>query len=174
MCSEEKERIYEMKSIKKFLVTILALMTIFSLNITAMAEENWQSLLGTVVDGSVLTDQKESTGIARDGVTRGYYLSDGSSYILNEGNNMVYISGSTVCYRTADEIRTDVFLQRLVNGNWETVAYRHQTDYNTYYAHNGFEVIVTSGYFYRTVTNHVVIKGSTTETLTSETDGLYI
>ena len=145
-----------------------------SFGITVSAEEEWKDLLGTVVDGSVLTDEMESTGTAREEISRGYYLSNGSSYILNEGNNLVYVSGSTICYRTADEVRTDVFLQKLVNGNWITIAYRYQTDYNTYYTNNGFETVVDHGYFYRTVTNHVVIKGNTTEKLTSETDGLYI
>ncbi len=163
-----------MKLIKKFFACLLILTSIMSLGITVSAEEDWERLLGTVVDGSVLTNESESTGTAREAISRGYYLSNGSSYISNEGNNIVYVSGTTTCHRTADEIRTDVFLQRLVNGNWITVAYHHQTDYNTYYSHNGFEVVVTHGYFYRTVTNHVAIKGDTVENLSSETDGLYI
>lgn len=163
-----------MKSFKKFLSFILALISIMSFSITAMAEEDWKSLLGTVVDGSTLTDKNESTGTSQDGITRGYYLADGSSFISDQGNNVVYISGSTSCKRTAEELRADVFLQRLVNGNWVTVAYQHHSEYNTYYAYNGFYITVTPGYFYRTVTNHVAIQGDTVESLTTRTDGLYI
>ena len=163
-----------MKLVKKFLIPIFMLISIMSINITTVAEEDWQTLLGTVIDGSVLTNQMESTGRARDVAQRGYYLSDGSSFISNKGSNVVYISGSTVCYRTADELRVDVHLQRLVNGNWETVAYDYHSEYNTYYAYNGFYITVTPGYFYRTVTNHVAIKGDTVESITSRTDGLYI
>lgn len=163
-----------MKSVKKFLAVILSLISILSFSISASAEENWQDLLGTVVDGSVLTDAKDSTGYAREQMTRGYYLSDGSSYIRDEGNGIIYIAGSTYCYRTADEVEANVYLQRLVNGSWATVTYQYHSEYNTYYAHNGFYIKVEPGYYYRTATAHIVSKGDTIETLTSKTDGLYI
>lgn len=164
-----------MKFIKKFLASILVMISIMNISMTSLAAEEWQDLLGTVVDGSVLTNGVESTGMARsEDISRGYYLSNGTSYISNKGNNVVYISGSTTCYRTADEVRVDVYLQRLVNGTWQTVAYDYYSAYDTYYAHNGFYITVTPGYFYRTFTAHVVIKGDTVENLTSKTDGLYI
>lgn len=160
-----------MKSLKKFLSLTIILASMMTLNVSA--EEDWRSLLGTVVDGSTLTDDQESTGEALP-KARGYYLSDGSSYISDEGNNTIYISGSTSCHRTADELRADVYLQRLVNGNWETVTYQYHSEYNTYYAHNGFYILVTPGYYYRTLTSHVAIKGDTIEALSSATSGLYI
>lgn len=163
-----------MKSMKKFLAVILSLMSILSFSISASAEENWQDLLGTVVDGSVLMNAKDSTGYARDQMARGYYLSDGSSYIEDKGNGLIYIAGSTYCHRTADEVEANVYLQRLVNGSWATVTYQYHSEYNTYYAHNGFYITVKPGYYYRTATAHVVSKGDTIETLVSKTDGLYI
>ena len=163
-----------MKSLKKFGALILAIFTVMSFSITAAAQEDWESMLGTVVDGSVLINGTESTGTAREEITRGYYLSNGSSYISDQDNNIVYVSGSTTCYRTADELRVDVYLQKLVNGTWVTESYQYHSEYNTYYAHNGFYVLVEPGYFYRTVTSHVAIKGDTVENLTSRTDGLYI
>lgn len=163
-----------MKSVKKFLAVILSLISILSFSISASAEENWQDLLGTVVDGSVLTDVKDSTGYAREQMTRGYYLSDGSSYIEDKGDRLIYIAGSTSCYRTSDEVEANVYLQRLVNGNWTTVTYQKHCEYNTYYAHNGFYITVKPGYFYRTLTFHSATKGDTVENLTSITDGLYI
>ena len=162
-----------MKLIKKCLVFILTLVSIMSCSINVIAEENWESLLGTVVDGSVLTNEQESTGEALKEL-RGYYLSNGSSYIADQGNGTVYISGSTSCHRTADELRVDVYLQRLVGNDWELVTYQYYSEYNTYYAHNGFYIAVAPGYFYRTVTNHTAIKGDTVEYLTSKTDWLYI
>lgn len=162
-----------MKTIKRFLATILMVISVFSFGMTCTAEESWELLLGNVVDGSILTNEQESSGEAIK-IARGYYLSDGSSYISDQGNNMVYISGSTSCYRTADELRANVYLERLVDGEWKTVTYQYHSEYNTYYTHNGFYVLVAPGYFYRTVTNHVAIKGDTVEYLTSQTDGLYI
>ena len=164
----------KMKSAKKFLAIILSLITILSFGVTASAEENWKDLLGTVVDGSVLTDADKSTGYAKEEVERGYYLSDGSSYIEDKGNGLIYISGSTTCYRTAEEVAANVYLQRLVNGTWVTVTYQHHSEYDTYYAHNGFYITVKPGYYYRTLTGHIVSKGDTIETLVSKTDGLYI
>lgn len=163
-----------MKSVKKFLAIMLSLISILSFNINVSAEENWQDLLGTVVDGSVLTDAKDSTGYAREKITRGYYLSDGSSYIEDKGNGLIYIAGSTSCYRTAEEVEANVYLQKLVNGNWTTVTYQKHCEYDTYYAHNGFYIKVTPGYFYRTLTVHSATTGDTVESLTSITDGLYI
>lgn len=164
-----------MKTARKFLVLVISLIASISFSITAAAqEEDWKDLLGTIVDGSVLTDNKESTGTVREDITKGQYLSDGSSYISDEGNNIVYISGTTYCHRTAEELRADVYLQRLENGTWVTVTYQHYSAYNTYYAHNGFDILVKPGYYYRTVTNHVAIKGDTVESMTSRTDGLYI
>lgn len=162
-----------MKIIKRVCTLILSFMMSISLSNTVMAEENWESLLGTVVDGSVLTNEQEATADALK-VLRGYYLSDGSSYISNQGNNIVYISGSTSCHRTADELRVNVYLERLVNGDYETVTYQYHSEYNTYYAHNGFYITVAPGYFYRTVTSHVAIAGDTVEYLTSKTDWLYV
>lgn len=164
----------KMKSAKKFLAIILSLITILSFGATASAEENWKDLLGTVVDGSVLTDADKSTGYAREEAARGYYLADGTSYIEDKGNGLIYISGSTSCYRTAEEVRTDVYLQKLVNGTWVTVTYQYDSEYNTYYGHNGFYITVTPGYYYRTMTNHIAIKGDAFESMTSRTDGLYI
>ena len=100
-----------------------------------------------------MTDNKESTGTVREDITKGQYLSDGSSYISDEGNNIVYISGTTYCHRTAEELRADVYLQRLENGTWVTVTYQHYSAYNTYYAHNVCDILVKPGYYYRTVTN---------------------
>lgn len=163
-----------MKSVKKFLAVILSLISILSFSISASAEENWQDLLGTVVDGSVLMNAKDSTGYAREQMTRGYYLSDGSSYIEDKGRGLIYIAGSTSCYRTADEVEANVYLQRLEDGMWVTVTYQYHSEYNTYYAHNGFYITVKPGYYYRTLTGHIVTKGDTIETLVSKTDGLYI
>lgn len=162
-----------MKAIRKFLTIILTFAMIMSISISAAAEEEWESLLGTVVDGSVLTNEQESTGEALK-VSRGYYLSNGSSYISDEGNGIIYISGSTSCHRTADELVANVYLQRLVGDDWETVTYQYHSEYNTYYAHNGFYISVARGYYYRTVTNHAAICGDTVEYLTSRTDWLYV
>lgn len=162
-----------MKIFKKLLVVIVSAISIMSCSVTALAEENWESRLGTTVDGSVLTSEHESSGTPQR-MARGHYLADGSSYISDKGNNVVYISGSTSCYRTADELRVDVYLQRLVGNDWETVTYQYQTEYDTYYTHNGFFITVTPGYYYRTLSTHVAIKGDVVESMSTRTEGLYI
>ena len=162
-----------MKKVKKILAVMLTFISIMALNIMANAEENWQDLLGTVVDGSTLTEAEESTGEALK-ILRGNYISDGSSYISNEGNGVVYISGSTNCRKTSDEVRVDLYLQRLVDGDWQNVTCQYHVEYNTNYAHNGFYIAVARGYYYRTLTNHTVICGDTVEYLTSRTDWLYV
>lgn len=170
---KNNERILKMKTFKKFLIVIVSVISLMSCSVTALAEEDWESRLGTIIDGSVLINGNESSGTSQQ-ITRGYYLADGSSYISDKGNNVIYISGSTSCYRTADELIVNVFLQRLVGDDWEMVTYQYHTEYDTYYAHNGFFITVTPGYYYRTVSTHAAIKGDVQESMSTKTDWLYI
>jgi hypothetical protein len=131
-------------------------------------------LLGTVVDGSVLTDQLEAESIIYP-LMRGSYLSSGSGHILIAGTGSVKITGSTSAYQTVDEVSVTLHLQQLKNGNWVHVTtLGPKKAYNASYVSNSRTYSVTRGYYYRVTGTHVAIKDDVAEALSSYTDGVYV
>lgn len=155
----------------KILFLSLIVSCIFLNSISAMAADE---RLGTVVDGSLLIEGSEAEGIVQP-VTRGTYLSSGNgSLIVNSGRN-VTVTGSTSCVRTSDQVKVTLHLQRLVGDTWVTEQILGpKVAYNTYYVSNSGNYSVSGGYYYRVKGSHTAIKGSTTETTVSYTDGLWI
>ena len=131
-------------------------------------------LLGTVVDGSVLTDDLEAESIVYPRA-RGSYLSSGSGHIVIAGTGSVTVSGSTTAYQNVDQIKVTLFLQRLESGSWVTVAtLGPRTKYNTNYVSNSKTYSVARGYYYRVYGGHTAIEGSKSEALTSYTNALWV
>ena len=160
-----------MKQLKKFVLPLLLICCFLMSTLQVVAANE---LLGTVVDGSVLTDDME----AEDTVyprQRGSYLSSGSGHIVLAGTGKVTISGNTAAYQNVDEIKVTLYLQRLENGQWVHVAtLGPKTNYNTNYVSNSKTYSVTRGYYYRVTGGHTVIKGSKSEALTSATNALWV
>lgn len=160
-----------MKQLKKLVLPLL-LICCFLMNVLQVAAAD--ELLGTVVDGSVLTNESEaeSTVYPRQ---RGSYLSNGTAYITIAGTGSVTISGTTSAYQNVDEIKVTLYLQRLVNGNWVHVTtLGPKTKYNTNYVSNSKTYSVARGYYYRVSGGHTAIEGSKSEALTSATDGVWV
>lgn len=159
------------------LSVIIAIICISMLNIMAYAEG---TLEGQVIDGSLLTNQTKSEVTRALTTTNpeislyGKYLSYGTVGIANLGNRRVNFYGDTTCYRQSDEVTVDLYLQRLINGNWMTYTTRYCTEYNSYLAGNGDTISVTGGYYYRVKGVHSATKGSTVETAITYSDGVYI
>lgn len=166
-----------MKKSRYLMVVIFCLILSLNLSICAMAEEI------KIVDGSVLTndveskDEKELTLLtpSDDGISLyGVHLGRGISYIQNRGNGVVYISGETYGNHTCDTISVSLYLERLVNGSWQTVSSRSHTASNTYYTSYGIPLAVKTGYYYRVRGLHIAVKNGVTESTTTATSGLYI
>lgn len=160
-----------MKKIRRAAVSLLLLFCLSMGTINAAAADE---LLGTVVDGSVLTDKTEveDTVYARE---RGVYFSSGSGHLIIAGTRSVQVSGNTSAYQSVDQIKVTLYLQRLVNGSWTTVAtLGPKTNYNAYSVSNSKTYSVAGGYYYRVKGSHSVKEGSTTESTTSATDGIWI
>lgn len=155
----------------KILFLSLIVSCIFLNSISAMAADE---RLGTVVDGSLLTDGSEAEGIVQP-IARGAYLGSGNGRLsINSGRN-VNVFGSTSCVRTSDQVRVTLHLQRLSGNTWVTVqTLGPKSAYNTYYVSNSGNYSVAGGYYYRVKGSHTAIKGETTETTVSYTDGLWI
>lgn len=130
--------------------------------------------LGTVVDGSLLTEGTEVEGFT-ERIARGTYLSYGIGRLSNNGNHNVNVSGNTSCNRTSDVVKVTLHLQRLVGNTWTTVyTLGPKTATNAVYVSNSKNYTITGGYYYRVKGSHSAKKGSTTEVTASYTDGLWI
>ena len=160
-------------SIVKKIVVICMLCCLWVNSITVSAADE---RLGTIVDGSVLTEGLETTGkTPTTSVERGTYLSSGSGRLTIKGTRYVNVFGSTDCNRTCDQVKVTLHLQRLVGNTWRTIyTLGPKTAKNTSYVSNSKNYTITGGYYYRVSGSHTAVKGSTTESTASYTDGLWI
>lgn len=159
-----------MKKKNRFVCLLLIVCFSMSLLNASAADE----YLGMVVDGSILTNDNEVTGNTRS-AARGVYLSSGSGRLTNNGGGVVNVWGCTSCYKTCDQVKVTLYLQRLVSGTWSTVTTLDtKVAYNTNYVSKSKDVSVTGGYYYRILGSHVAVKGKTTETTTSTTSGMWV
>lgn len=160
-----------MKCIKKVFVLLLMLSCLLGNIVTVEAADEQ---IGTVVDGSVLTSKSEVSGTTLS-LARGTYLGYGSATLTDKGNKVVNVSGFTSCYQTCDQVKVTLHLQRLVKGTWTTVTTLDtKVACNTNYVSNSRNVTVTGGYYYRISGTHVAVKGKTTESTYSSTDGMWV
>lgn len=169
-----------MKFKKKMLSIILCFIMCISLfsTVSFAAEE------GDIVDGSLLTHEQSAQdrkplvpeGSYNDSEisTYGNHLATGMVRIVNEGNGVVYISGETDCYSICDSVSVNIYLERLVNGSWQTVSSRSHTSTNTHFTSYGISLAVKKGYYYRVTGSHSATKNGKTESTSSATNGIYI
>lgn len=161
---------------KKSLAVVLSLMCCLCLAGTKSeaAELKTQGPMdGIMVDGSMLTSELESEGLWNK-LSRGAYLASGASQIVNKGNNTIYMSGTTNCHKTVDRVKAIIYLQRLQNGSWVSVASEVYTAEDAYTISGGATAWVAGGYYYRVRGVHTAAKGEVLESGNSQTDGLYI
>ena len=162
-----------MKGNRKWLVFVL----LFSFILGSISVQAADDRLGTTVDGSLLTEESVVEGFSRplDSLERGTYLSNGNGRLSNKGNHIVNVYGSTSCKKTCDQVKVTLHLQRLVGNSWVTIyTLGPKVATNTYFVSNSKNYTITGGYYYRIKGSHTAIKGSTTESTASYTDGLWI
>lgn len=153
---------------------ILSLFLLLCLTVSSIGASAADDRLGEIVDYSLLTDGDEA-GLANYPVTFGVYLSSGTGHISIADTRKVTVSGSTSAYSTCDKVVVTLYLQRLVGSSWVTVEkLGGKTAYNTYYVSNSKTYSVAGGYYYRVSGGHTAIKGSTTESSTSCTNGIWV
>lgn len=160
-----------MKKVRKLTIMMFLLCVIFSTLHVSAADE----LLGTVVDGSLLTEETEVT-VTVYPKARWTYLSDGTGTLSLTGTRTVRLSGSTTAKQTVDAIYVNMYLQRLVNGTWCTYYIgTRSTKYDAYYASiTETGLSVEGGYYYRAKGAHVINENGTIESASSYTDGIWI
>lgn len=158
------------KRLKYVLPMLMLLCMLFGTCHVFAADE----LLGTVVDGSLLTDGTEAEYTITP-KARGAFLSYGTGSLTQTGTRQLYMSGTTVAYQAVDKIKVTLHLQRLVNGTWVNVATLDtKTAYNDYYVSNSRYYSVSGGYYYRVYGGHSIIESGTSEALTSYSNGFWV
>ena len=130
--------------------------------------------LGQEIDGSVLTDNSEAEDLQQVRL-RNSYLGEGFIKIVNNGNGVVGIGGSTSCFVTCDTVKLNLYLERS-KGDTGFYSYKsfEYTAYNTYTLVKGFNYAVEKGYYYRLRGYHYASKNGVGENLISVTNGIYI
>lgn len=160
-----------MRKRSKMIITLMMLCCMVFSSISASAADE---LLGTVVDGSLLTDDTEVSFTVTP-KARGAYLASGNGGLSLTAYRTLYMYGDTSCYQSVDKVKVTLYLQRLVNGTWTTVAtLGPKTAYNTYYVSTGNTYSVSGGYYYRVYGGHSAIEGSKSEALTSFSNGFWV
>ena len=130
--------------------------------------------LGSIIDGSVLTNDNEALGTYKS-IARSTYLLEGFVRITNNGKGYVGITGGTECNVSCNTVKLNVYLERS-NGDGNFYSYKkwENVDYNTDCLYFSTQIKVEKGYYYRLRGYHSCTKKGVTENGGSRTDGIYI
>ena len=160
--------------LKKVKCIVMPIMFLFCMMFITASVSAADDRLGTVVDGSLLTDETEATGIGYP-KERGSFLSYGTGSVSIVGSRKVKLTGATAAYQVVGRIQVKVFLQRLVGSNWVHVLTMGPTiKYNTNYVSYSNSYSVSGGYYYRAYGHHVVIHDGKTEAVPSYSNGIWV
>lgn len=128
---------------------------------------------GEVVDGSLLTSDLSASDSFQT-VSRGAILAMGASQIVNRYSGVIYLAGETFAYQVCDKLKAYVYLERLEGDEWVPVAQRYYENENNNALSDGVYLTVAKNYYYRARGYHAAFKGSTAESDSTRTKGIYI
>jgi hypothetical protein len=123
--------------------------------------------LGKIVDGSLLTEDEESTAYIDeesiiyvsdeendDGISLyGTYLLDGRASIANAGGGKIAATGVTTAHKST-KLKVTVVVQRYSGTTWDYVTSWTATKSSGTYLSTSKTLSVTKGYFYRVRCSH--------------------
>ncbi len=160
-----------MRKCKRIISLFLSVFLFFSVGVNVKAADLED--LGKVVDGSQLLNTKEST-VVLENFTKGNILNNGTASVANNGNGVVNVSGSVLAGVVCDKLLLKMTLQRYSDGAWRYVQEFSETRYNHSLLTKSYNVSVTKGYYYRVKAVCLAYKGSTVESKSPMTDGIWI
>lgn len=147
-----------------FLIVALGMTNILSISVEA------SSILDEITDSETTEGVSEDISYSR---LRGNNLNYGNAKITKLASNKVNVYGKTQCHHECDEVYLDLYLERKVNGSYETYKYWKFDDTNVSNLDASINVIVPSGYYYRIRGYHAAKDGSK-ESTTTLTDGILV
>lgn len=147
------------------LVCVIALLlSISGVNVRASEEMS-------MIDGSYLTHEEESTGSAVL-IMRGEDLQAGTSKISKAASGVINAGGTTTADHTVDEIGVAVMVERAKAGatSWSYYTSWEVTKEDSSYVSSSKRKTVTGGYYYRVRCTH----WANSDASSSSTSGIYI
>ncbi len=150
------------------LAVCISLILAFSSNVWA-----YDANKEITVDGSRLTMDLVAESTVEN-LEKGNILNKGVASIGNNGNGSVNVSGTVFGSVVCDKLLLKMTLQRYFNGYWYDVKSFSNTAYNTSYLTKSYNVSVTKGYYYRVKAACFATKGSTSESKSPVTNGIWI
>lgn len=160
-----------MKKNRRLLSLLLSLLLFFGVGVNVQAADYKE--LGKIVDGSKLLNTDKST-ISLENLAKGNILNNGTASIANNGNGEVNVYGAVLAGVVCDKLLLKMTLQRYSGGYWEDVKYFSDTRYNHSMLTKSYNVSVKKGYYYRVKAACAAYKGSTMESKTPMTNGIWI
>ena len=156
-----------------FLTVVLMVATVFSAIPVAAAPGI--EAAGTVVDGSLLTTESSAQDHWTN-VARGNILAKGIAELAHNGKGDLGISGTTSCHVVCDTLICNLYLEQLDdNGKWYTYKYWNGQAKNQFVYDRSFTYSsAPGGHWYRLKGGHIAIKGSTVESTTTATNGIWV
>ena len=124
-----------------------------------------------ILDGSYLTCEDESTGIA-GAMTRGVDLQAGYSKLRDIGNGKIYAGGTTIANHDVESIKISVIVERAKNADddWHFVDSWQKENKNTFAVSTSKMLEVEGDWYYRVRCIH----SAGNDMSSSLTNGLYI
>lgn len=162
-----------MKILKRIVVLTMLVGVVSVGNGAYTVEAQTMDEVGTVVDGSVLTDQK----MAEDetfALGKGTDLYRGGIQISEVDNNTLSIYGFTFAHHTCESLDLYLYLEQYKNGSWSTYGIYQYTDYNVSTMSRSRSVDVEPGYYYRLRGYHRTYKDGRQESTSTMTNGIPI
>lgn len=155
---------------KKLISVCFAAMLMVGLTITAEFPTNANESK-PMLDGSYLTCEDESTGIA-GALTRGVDLQAGYSKLRALGPEKIYAGGTTIAQHDVESIKVSVIVERAKDENdrWHYVDSWQKENKNTYTVSTNKLMEVDGDWYYRVRCIH----SAGNDMSSSVTDGLYV
>ena len=155
---------------KRLISVFFAAMLVAGLTITTELQSKANES-GPQIDGSYLTWESESTGIA-GAMTRGVDLQIGYSKIRELGPELIYVGGTTIAQHDVELVKVAVMVERIKDedGEWEFVDSWQKENENTYSVSTSRRMEVEGDWYYRVRCTH----SAGNDMSSSYTDGIYI
>lgn len=155
---------------KKLLSVLFAAVLLTGLTITAEIPTHASESV-PVLDGSRLTCEKESTGVAGS-MTRGLDLQAGYSKLRDMEDGTIYAGGSTIAEHEVEKVKVAVMVERAKNADddWHSVDSWQKENKNALSVSTSKKLEVEPGWYYRVRCIH----SAGNDMSSSYTNGLYI
>lgn len=157
---------------RKFLVVVLGVFLLLLLyNTPVMASSILDEIDWERESQDITGDYAEDT---QYNFARGNLFNYGRSTITKLASNKISVSGTTMAHKYCDTLYLYFYLERKVDGVYDTYKYWTYSDTNTYDLSVGMTVLVPSGYYYRVRGYHAAVDDGVRESRTTLTNGIYI